>query len=221
MCGVESVQIRIGSDSVYGSPDLDFRMPRRWRASEWGWLQECPACGYVASLLSRETSLPKKFFTTKKYLSCDNRKFLDSNVHKFYKCYLIKKAENDTKSAFEMVLKAAWRCDDQRDEKNAIYCRKKALKELNEIIKKGEDTERLWLKKADIMRRIGLFEEMIEEFSDKQFSEEIYNKVIVFQMEKAKQHDKDCYNIKHVTGELPKKRETSSFRSKMRKRDGW
>ena len=89
-----------------------------------------------------------------------------------------------------------------------------ALKSIDKF--DGEsDGERNNLKliKADLLRRSLQFDEVIHEFKDVTFEDEVKNKVIAFQRELASKKDSACYTIedipKHVTitveGKLLKK----------------
>ena len=49
--------------------------------------------------------------------------------------------------------------------------------------------------KADLLRRSGQFDQLIEEFSDIVIGEEIYDNVIQFQIEKALEKDTKCYTV--------------------------
>ena len=54
------------------------------------------------------------------------------------------------------------------------------------------------IQRADLLRRSGQFERVIEEYSTKTFEEDIYNKLCSFEVEKAIQKDTSCYTVEDV-----------------------
>lgn len=64
-----------------------------------------------------------------------------------------------------------------------------------EIAKDARMAETLTIAKADVLRRAELFDQVIEEYSGKVFSEDLLNEICQFQIEKAKQKDADCYRV--------------------------
>ena len=60
--------------------------------------------------------------------------------------------------------------------------------------------------RADILRRAGHFEEVIRGYSNVKFSGktgnnyEVMNKVVKFEVEKAKERDVKCYTVSDVLG---------------------
>ena len=95
------------------------------------------------------------------------------------------------------VLNAAWECDDVGDADNAFYCRKKALEEIDKLIA-SSGKEIFVVVKADLLRRTDQFEILIEEYKEKVFSEEMFNKVIAFQIDKARAQDAHRYTVANV-----------------------
>ena len=56
----------------------------------------------------------------------------------------------------------------------------------------------LLLMKADLMRRGGQFEELVEEYENITFEESQLNDIAQFQIEKAKEKDDNCYTVASV-----------------------
>ena len=56
--------------------------------------------------------------------------------------------------------------------------------------------------KADILRRSGEFDELIEKYSDLIIGDEHLDKVITFQILKARQRDDGCYTVDDVKNEM-------------------
>jgi hypothetical protein len=55
--------------------------------------------------------------------------------------------------------------------------------------------------KADLLRRCGEFDQLIKEYSNITTDEEIINKVIKFQIQKANENDTTCYTVEDVVNE--------------------
>ena len=198
VCENESRQTVLASTNQFGAPDLDLRPPEMARSTMCWWVHECPHCGYVSEDLSDETTVTKEWLESEEYLSLDNIKFEDELAIIFYKRYLINNKERHYKSAFNALLRSAWACDDANDVENAVYCRKKAIETLKKFKASGKQKDTFVLIKADLLRRSGQFDLLIEELKDKTFSDEFLNKVAGFQIEKARQKDTACYTLADV-----------------------
>ena len=197
VCGKYSEQRILVSISRFGAPDLDLRPPEMDRSAKKYTIQECPHCGYVAIDISRKTTISKDWLKNTKYLLCDNRFFKSEFAKKFYKNYLTNSIIGNIESAYCAVLNAAWECDDVGDVDNAFYCRKKALEEIDKLIA-SSGKEIFVVVKADLLRRTDQFEILIEEYKEKVFSEEMFNKVIAFQIDKARAQDAHRYTVANV-----------------------
>ncbi len=104
------------------------------------------------------------------------------------------------KDAFYAALHAAWACDDEREIENAIHCRQCALTELEKILADPNTPEDMHVVKTDLLRRTGQFDALISNYTGKQFSKELLNQIVAFQIEKARQNDTQCYRIQDVPG---------------------
>ena len=94
----------------------------------------------------------------------------------------------------------AWKCDDYDDE-NAKAIRKIALPYIDELIEKDvEDKNSLLLIKSDFLRRIGEFEQVINEYEKLTIGDEVMDRIVQFQIQKAIEKDTDCYTVKDVVG---------------------
>ncbi len=228
VCGAENEISVLGSTNAFGSPDLDFRPAQMLRGTMYLWLQECRGCGYVSKDISAPAGLTRFWLKSQEYLTCDGIPFSSDLAKRFYREYLISAKEKRMEDSFFAILHAAWACDDLIDVENAMLCRKKALSILNGPLhsiwasadEKGEKNEDIvahlrkrlrgqspnkgrsfMVMRADIMRRAGLFDELIEEYDSVHFREDNLNQIIRFQIERAKEKDAACYRIQDVTGE--------------------
>lgn len=201
VCGQTSLQQVMMSTSTWDYPDLDLRPSEMQRSSMFAWLDECPNCGYVACNLENELEVPADILKTDAYLTCEGNGFKSDLSKRFYKHYLISKAENDYGSEFLSLLHCAWICDDNDDEL-AFEIRKMALQSLDKIVPESDgERNNLLIIKADLLRRTQQFDRVIKEFKDLILEDKIQNDVITFQIELAMNKDADC----HTVGEVIKK----------------
>jgi len=202
MCQTESSCEVLGSSNTFGgTPDLDTRPPEMMRSTMDWWIQECPHCGYVAGRLDNETSISPAFLKSQRYTTCAGRNFQYALAVKFYKDYLIRLEDGDHGGAFNAALNAAWACDDYDTEENAVHCRLMALEQLDKVLAQNScDADDLIVMRADLLRRTGQFDRLAEEYSNKKFENELLNKVIAFQLAKAKAQDTLCYRLEDIPG---------------------
>ena len=181
----------LGSTNAWGAPDLDLRPPEMQRSTMDKWVHECPSCGYVTPDFNQSTEITSDFLKSDSYKSCDDLNFNHSLAERFYRQYLIASSNSDK---FHALLHCAWVCDDTDDEKNAQLMRRKSL----EYLEKLDLNDDILIQRADLLRRSGQFERVIEEYSTKTFKEDIYNMICSFEVEKAIQKDASCYTDEDV-----------------------
>ena len=199
VCGIESEQKVLVSTNAFGSPDLDLRPPEMQRSTMKWWIQECPHCGYVSTSIEDETNISIEYLNSYEYCTCSNNSFKSELAEKFYKYYKINLSDNNEEDAFYAILHAAWSCDDIGDTDNAIYCRKLAIAEIEKIIE-NNDNETLKVQKADLFRRAGLFDALIENYNPLDFEDEILQKIISFQIQKSIEKDSSVYTVANAIG---------------------
>ena len=213
VCTKTSPQPVLMSTNTWGYPDLDLRPSEMQRSTMFTWLQECPHCGYVASDIENELEVSPDILKSDEYLTCEGNEFKSELSKRFYRHYLISKAEEDYGSEFLSLLHCAWTCDDADDDL-AVQIRKLALKSIDKIdAESDEEKSNLKLIKADLLRRSLQFDEVIREFKDIAFEDELKNGTIAFQLELAAKKDSACYTIEDIprkvtitlNGELHKK----------------
>ena len=204
VCNTEHDYPVITSTNAFGAADLDLRPPEMQRSTMRLWVQECPECGYVSSEISDKSEIDAEFLKSEAYLSCDGINFSSELAKRFYRNYLIQIQVENLRGAMFTLLHAAWSCDDANDKDNARICREKAIPLAAKL---AHDNETIYMMRADMMRRAGQFEELISEYEsvkmkgDARNDPEILNKVLRFQIERAKEHDDKCYTVRDALKE--------------------
>jgi len=196
VCGFVSIQTELASTSRFGSPDLDTRPPEMMRSSMGWWIQECPRCGFVSSDISSEEDIvPKWLLKHPKYVTCIGLDIHSSLGRNFIKALFIHVYTKNWNSAFADALHAAWACDDNdKDVENAVICRKLAI----ECMERFQLNDSLKTVKADLLRRAGLFSQVISEYEHFTSNDKKLERIISFQVEKAKLKDTGCYTLDDV-----------------------
>ncbi len=197
VCGAENEIMEVGSTNAFGAVDLDTRPPEMKRSTMCYWVQECASCGYVAVDLTDETTLDRSFFGYDSYKTCKGLQFGSDLARMFYQYYMIMMAEDETEAAFGAVHHAAWACDDVGDEANAVRMREKAI-ELADRLLRSDDYDRkdtVKLIRADLLRRNGWFEEVLEDYGQVSFGEELLDQIIDFERELARRGCRGCYTV--------------------------
>lgn len=199
VCGMESEQIVLTSTNTFGGgPDLDLRPAEMMRSTMCWWIQECPHCGYISGSLDDETSVTNEWLKEDEYTQCSGLSFLSKLAEKFYKYYLINKADENPEDAFYAILHAAWACDDERDAENALLCRRLAIKEIDAVIRNQPYNFELKIQKVDLLRRAEMFHATIGECCNLSTDEELLTKIITFEMDRAIDGDSKCYTVENV-----------------------
>ena len=195
VCGKKSKHLVLTSSNQFGSPDLDLRPPEMMRSTMNYWIQECPHCGYVAGSVDDPTSVDEMWLKSENYISTNGITFESNLARQFYKHYLIKSFENDVSSAFNAALHAAWACDDGDETENAVRCRLAALEQLEKLIAEDDENETIFVLRMDLLRRTKQFSRVIDEYSDKKFSQELLNKIRDFEIRLSEKQDAACYTV--------------------------
>ena len=198
VCGKTSPQPVLFSTNTMGYPDLDLRPAEMQRSTMSTWVLECPHCGYVSGQLDGEVKITEDFLKSEEYMSCDGHEFEGRLSRLFYKNYLIAKESGTSMGCFMNLQRCAWDCDDHEDD-NAIDIRKKAIAYADELIGLDDEAKNnLLVIKSDLLRRSRQFDKLIEEYSNLRIGEEILDKIIQFEIEKAKEKDTNCYTVEDV-----------------------
>ena len=193
-----SFRVLTSTNTFFGSPDLDTRPPEMKRSTMPLWAQKCPNCGYVSSSVANKTSATKRMLQSEDYVNANGRAFKSELAKKFYQHYLICLNDNKSEEAFRAILHAAWASDDCRDKENSDHCRMLALLRLDKVIERRRGNEDLLLMKCDLLRRSGRFDEVISEFTGRVMKNDLYNKILAFQIERAAAKDRNRYTVRDV-----------------------
>lgn len=202
VCGKTSEQWVLGSSNTLGYPDLDTRPPEMYRSTMKNWILECPHCGYVAKNLKEELKINEDYLKSNKYKTCNGINFKSDLSKNFYKRYLIESENSEDINAYFALLYCAWACDDSEDLENSKFTRQLAIELADKIIKdnknSNDDVENLIVMKADLLRRTGEFNQLIKDYEKLTLKDELLNKIIKFQVEKAYEKDNKCYTVEEV-----------------------
>ena len=197
VCGATERFRVIRSTNAFGSADLDLRPPEMQRSTMPLWVQQCPACGYAADAISDETSVTREWLQSEAYQTCDGIAFSSDLAITFYRQHMICLQENDERKAHYALLHAAWACDDAFDAENAAICRKRAIPPLEAMIRSANDEEKdtMLMVKADLLRRSGQFDRLIDEYADVKMKDKLLSMLLAFQLQKAREKDAACYRV--------------------------
>lgn len=201
ICGRVNEVTYLAMGSQQGGPDLDFRPAEVRRSAMPLWIKKCDYCRNVFSTSEKMPEYEEKFIDSKEYVNCGNIAGLPELAKRFVRIALIYKHCGDYRKAGDYFLCAAWACDDERMDALAIVCRKRALKCYNEVdgsmLSKRELPD-FMLRILDILRRSGMYDEVVEFAKNCAFEDSKDRAVCDFQIKKAKERDKKCYRLEDV-----------------------
>ena len=197
VCGTKSTQHEISSTNQFGHMDLDTRPPEMRRSTMEFWVQECPKCGYVSENLQKKAPIERDFLSSEEYLGFEKQAPLSDLAKRFVREGRIAEKAGLPDEAFYDYLCAAWASDDQGDEYWQKEARLLSLKMLD-TRNPNDRNDELTVLKADLLRKSGQFERLVSGYSDIHFEDELLNRIICFQIEKAEQKDVATYTVEDV-----------------------
>lgn len=177
-------------------PYLDLRLPMIDRDGMERLVQECPFCGYAAKDVNRPTQVTREYLGSEEYRTCGGLCFGEPLAGRFYRQHLILLRDEKFSEAFFALLRAAWLCDDDGEAANAAACRRAAADLMEREILPNERTDVYELLYADVLRRSGQFEKLVDQFSEIRPETEDYRRLIVFEYVLAEKQNDGCYTIK-------------------------
>ncbi len=212
ICGTVHEERLLSSYSNFKRPDLDYRPSEMGRSTMSHWVQTCPECGLVAPSVEQNRKISRDYLDSEEYKTCRGRKFKSWLAEKLFKYYLISNQEGYVDECMDSALHTAWACDDADDKENADYCRELVLPETEWLIENmDEDDEhegnllkKAFLVRADVLRRLGRYDQLIEEYKDVFFEgadDRLKNQAVAFQLRKAREKDSGCYTFDDVESE--------------------
>lgn len=222
MCGHEKMFRVLSGTSAFGSPDLDLRPPELQRSTMHTWVMTCPVCGYAAGNLDTKPTFSRDFLETESYRTCDGLPFKSPLAGSFYRWHLCAAKTGNAHAAYFALLCAAWCCDDDGSDDLAVTLRRRSADFLESFLPDepaGEQKEMHQLIHADLLRRTGQFERLLETYRPSQFSAyEMHPLVIAFERRLAREKDTRVHTVdeleKAIEGTLavpqeePQKRNT-------------
>jgi len=200
VCGTEKQVYDLASTNTFGSPDLDLRPPEMIRSTMEYWIHRCENCGYVSGDLTEEIPVSKEFIKTERYLSFGDHEPLSEIGSLFIQKARISVCAEDFDSAAKDYIHAAWCADDASDEYWSKQGRLFALEMMEKQDRESDETQ-LALK-ADLLRKTGQFEQLIQEYERLVFADEVISKILKFQIMKAKAHDTKTYTVENVVSAI-------------------
>ena len=167
LCGTEIQTFAITKGYSEPRYTLDLRSNSVDCANLHSGLHYCTNCGYVFAESETPPENASEIIATEDYKTCDNIDFGDEITgEKYYKYALIQLKSHNFMGAFYAFLFGAWVCDDHNNRVLSVMFRKKALDVFDDILwEKTEISEGFYLVRADILRRIGDFSTVINDYS--------------------------------------------------------
>lgn len=197
ICGSNEEYMVITSTNAFGPMDLDTRPPEMKRSTMGCWVHTCPVCGYTAVDVSDETTIGREFVNSEAYRSCDGIAFASDLAKAFYRHYMILMMEDNEEKAFWALLHAAWASDDKRDDASAAAAREKAIEIADRLLERRTlnwgDT--LSLIRADMLRRVSRFDELLEKYETVKFGGDLLDRIIDFEKELARRKITRCMTV--------------------------
>jgi hypothetical protein len=195
VCGGLSNQCRLTSTNSFGSPDLDLRPAGMARHTLGMRIQVCPHCGYAAGDISRSADVTREWLKNEIYQTCSGIAFESRTAKAYFRRSLIARQTGDEREEFAALRCAAWVCDDAGERAAAAVCRKMAAEIVGKLLAADSENTGLWVMKADMMRRAGMFEQMIEEYGRIFLNDPPLDRLLDFEREKAAAHDDGRYTL--------------------------
>ena len=115
-------------------------------------------------------------------------------AERFFKAFLINVHIKKWEDAFWYILFCAWINDDADESEKAVICRRIAIKCLTRF----PTSDKLKTVRADLMRRAGMFSHVLKEYEHFQCGDKTLNKIVRFEVRKARKKDAGCYTLNSV-----------------------
>lgn len=181
---------------AWPDPHLDLRTPMSDRDTMQRFVQECPFCGYTARDVNLPTRVTQAYLDSEEYRGCGGMRFEEPLAARFYRQHLILLRDEKFSEAFFALLHAAWLCDDDGEAANAAACRRAAAELMERILLSEGRTDLYELIYADVLRRSGQFQKLLDRFSDFRPETEDFRMLIAFEHVLAEKQDDGRYTVR-------------------------
>jgi hypothetical protein len=206
-CGKTSDHERVCSTNAFGSADLDTRPPEMARSTIHAQVQRCPHCNYCAADISETTPDPSGCVQSEAYQNQLKSTEYPNLANAFLCSALVLQSIGRYAPAGWASIKAAWACDDAKNDAAAKRCRSQAVECIRKALSTGQQfVEQPGAEDAvlvDLLRRSEQFEEAGRqaELGISKSPEGIIPQVLEFQRTLIAKQDLGCYRIDQVLGE--------------------
>ena len=210
VCGKESEVDCLSSYSSFGGCDLDSRPPEMHRFTLD--LSVCKHCGYVDEDIADGEPELLEYINSKKFKTCDELNPQSAEVKKYLRYALLQVHMKNTENVFYGYLNAAWAYDDlveikpsDKSRYGAYACRLRAIRAVSALLcREIDDVETLKCIKADLLRRVEKYDEVIKEYQNEVFENQLIGQIIKFEIELSKKRDSAAHNIKEISNKESK-----------------
>lgn len=201
VCGTKSAHEVITEVEVSGVPDMDLRPPKPHRSSMEYWVMECPECGYCNGSLETSLDTDRSYLESTEYRTLDGIETENPLVSRFVRKALVCLKNRDYAESVQSYLYGSWICDDEKDVEKAKECRTEAVSIIENSRLKDDDN--FMLLRADLLRRNGEFEKVIDEYYEKFFSNAVMLLTSQYQVRYAREKDDSVHKMSDITGVKP------------------
>ena len=207
LCDKENEFTEIMSTNQFGSPDLDTRPPEMKRSTIYTWVQQCSGCGYCASNISIKRPEAQEVVIGHEYKNTLKDPSYSKLAVSFLCEAILDKESNNYFDATWALIHAAWVCDDNNHEEQAMACRRKAVDMLklaekhSQQVRDHDEANTALL--ADLLRRSRLFDQARQVISKKisQISNDTIARILDYQIQLLDKNDSSCHTIAEALGD--------------------
>lgn len=139
ICGWISTRPVICMDQEEGLPDLDCRPPKQKPVTLSLAVQRCPNCGYCALYIGESHPHEAKIvIETAEYKEQLNNRDYPNLANSFLCKAMVDNATGNLVSRTCSFIRAAWACDDDKKDDQAVLCRCRAAESLEATVRSGK-----------------------------------------------------------------------------------
>lgn len=198
VCGNKSSHTIITEVEASGVPDMDLRPPEPHRSSMKYWVMECPKCGYCNGSLETSLDTDRSYLESKEYKTLGGIETDNSLVSRFVRKALVCLKNRDYAEAMQSYLYASWIFDDEENTEKARECRTEAISIIENSSLKEDDN--FLLLRADLLRRNGEFDKVIDEYGEKFFPQALILLTSQYQVRFAREKDDSVHKMSDIAG---------------------